>query len=145
MFKPNGVIIYVKKVNVSTEFYTKILKRTPVETYPSFTVFLLNDNFVLGLQETDEIIPKAPNHYGGFELSFSDVAINEVNKIYSVGRESVLKLNSNLKCLILDRLLWVMTPINFVFEFVQLIRQNLNKKLKQWVILVCNHCFITNS
>lgn len=87
MFKPNSVIIYVKDANISANFYTKILGQPPIETYPGFAVFLLNDNFVLGIQEAAEITPKAPNHYGGFELSFSDVIKNDVDEIYAVWKK----------------------------------------------------------
>lgn len=92
MFKPNSVIIYVKDVNISTSFYTKILGQTPVETYPGFAVFLLNDNFILGLQEAAEITPKAPNHYGGFELSFSDVMKSDVDEIYAAWKKLDVKI-----------------------------------------------------
>ncbi|WP_430875477.1 VOC family protein [Gilliamella sp. G0441] len=92
MFKPNSVIVYVKDVDASTEFYAKILGRPPVKTYPGFAVFLLNDNFILGLQEADKITPKAPNHYGGFELSFSDVTKNDVDAIYSAWKKLNVKI-----------------------------------------------------
>ena len=100
MFKPNSVIVYVKDVDISREFYTKILGRQPVKTYPGFAVFLLNDNFILGLQEADKITPKAPKHYGGFELSFSDVTKNEVDEIYSAWKE--LNVNIELEPQMLD-------------------------------------------
>ena len=45
--------------------------------------FLLKDEFVLGLQQEDEIKPKAPKHYGAFELSLSDITKDKVDKIYS--------------------------------------------------------------
>ncbi|MFQ1005371.1 VOC family protein [Gilliamella sp. CG22] len=92
MFKPNSVIVYVKDVDASTEFYTKILGRPPVETYPGFAVFLMNNNFILGLQEANKITPKEPNHYGGFELSFSDVTKNDVDAIYSTWKELNVKI-----------------------------------------------------
>lgn len=92
MFKPNSVIIYVKDANISANFYTKILGRPPIETYPGFAVFLLNDNFVLGIQEAAEITPKAPNHYGGFELSFSDVTKNDVDEIYAAWKKLDVKI-----------------------------------------------------
>lgn len=47
MFKPNSVIIYVKNIDISTDFYTKILEQNPIETYPGFAVFSLKDDFIL--------------------------------------------------------------------------------------------------
>ena len=92
MFKPNSIIIYVKNVDISTDFYTKLFAQEPIETYPGFAVFLLKDEFVLGLQQADEITPKAPKHYGGFELSLSDVTKDEVDKIYSEWKKLNLKI-----------------------------------------------------
>ncbi|PIT41410.1 VOC family protein [Snodgrassella alvi] len=100
MFKPNSVIVYVKDVDTSTEFYTKILGRPPINTYPGFAVFLLKDNFILGLQEPDKITPKAPNHYGGFELSFNDVTKNDVDEIYSTWKK--LNVRNELEPQMLD-------------------------------------------
>ena len=82
MFKPNSIIIYVKNVDISTDFYTKLFAQEPIETYPGFAVFLLKDEFVLGLQQADEITPKAPKHYGGFELSLSDVTKDEIGRAH---------------------------------------------------------------
>lgn len=39
MFKPNSIIIYVKNVDISTNFYTKLFAQEPIETYPGFAVF----------------------------------------------------------------------------------------------------------
>ena len=92
MFKPNSVIIYVKNIDISTDFYTKILKQNPIETYPGFAVFLLKGDFILGLQQADQITPRAPNYYGGFELSFSDVTKDKVDEIYSLWKKLNVKI-----------------------------------------------------
>ena len=92
MFKPNSIIIYVKNIDISTDFYTKILEQNPIETYPGFAVFLLKDDFILGLQQADQITPRAPNYYGGFELSFSDVTKDKVDEIYSLWKKLNVKI-----------------------------------------------------
>lgn len=48
MFKPNSVILYVDNVEVSTAFYESILGKGPIESFPGFSVFSLNDGFILG-------------------------------------------------------------------------------------------------
>ncbi|MEF2482173.1 VOC family protein [Vibrio mimicus] len=82
MFKPNSLILYVSDVEKSTNFYNMIFSCQPVETYQDFTLYFLKDDFMLGLQQKDVIDPKAPDMFGGFELSFSDVKDQDVDFIY---------------------------------------------------------------
>ena len=69
MFRANSLILYVDDVDRSTAFYRDILKADPVETYQDFSVFALNDDFVVGLQSKHAIDPKPQRSFGGFELS----------------------------------------------------------------------------
>ena len=82
MFNPNSVILYVENVSESTEFYKKILDKDPEESFSEFSLFFLEGNFMLGLQAKAGIDPKAQEHFGGVELSFSDVDKKTVDEIY---------------------------------------------------------------
>ncbi|CCO47575.1 putative phenazine antibiotic biosynthesis protein [Vibrio nigripulchritudo SOn1] len=82
MFKPNSVILYVSNVEESTDFYNKILSTEPIESFKDFSLYSLTDGFMLGLQQKDVIDPKAQENFGGFELSFSDISNEEVDRIY---------------------------------------------------------------
>lgn len=82
MFKPNSLILYVNDVALSTKFYADILKQQPLETYQDFSVFALNDTFILGLQSKHAIDPKPQPHTGGVELCLSDVVEEQVDAIY---------------------------------------------------------------
>lgn len=82
MFKPNSIIIYAEDVNKSTDFYAKILKSEPLESYSEFSVFALSSDFILGIQSKAGIDPKPQAHFGGFEICMSDIDNDEVDKIY---------------------------------------------------------------
>ncbi|MCL2297143.1 MAG: VOC family protein [Proteobacteria bacterium] len=82
MFKPNSVILYVNDVDASTKFYESLFGEAPVETFPGFSVFLLKDNFILGLQTKHDIEPKPQPAFGGFELCLGDITVEEVNAAY---------------------------------------------------------------
>lgn len=82
MFRPNSLIIYVDDVSLSTEFYRKILKSEPLETYEEFSVFALSTDFILGIQSRAGIDPKPQPHFGGFEICQSDVSRNDVDLMY---------------------------------------------------------------
>ncbi|OKL42257.1 VOC family protein [Pseudovibrio exalbescens] len=83
MFNPNSVILYVTDVNKSTDFYKKVLEKDPEESFSEFSLFLLEGNFMLGLQAKDGIDPKAQEHFGGVELSLSDVDRETVDRLHS--------------------------------------------------------------
>lgn len=82
-FYPNSLILYVSDVDISTEFYRKILKAEPLQRFEDFTVFSLSDQFVLGLQAKDAIDPKAQDQFGGFELCLGDVTKETVDAMYA--------------------------------------------------------------
>ena len=83
MFRANSLILYVDDVDRSTAFYRDILKAEPVETFQDFSVFVLTDGFVVGLQSKHAIDPKPQSAFGGFELSFSDATKEEVDSLYA--------------------------------------------------------------
>lgn len=82
MFKPNSIILYVTDVDKSTALYSKILQAEPIEQYSEFSVFALSNDFILGIQAKSGIDPKPQPHFGGFEISMSDVSKQDVDDIY---------------------------------------------------------------
>ena len=92
MFKPNSLILYVDNVENSTSFYRCILGSDPVEQYPDFTVFLLTDGFILGLQSKHAIDPKPQPAFGGFEICMSDISHKQVDDVYQAFKENNVKI-----------------------------------------------------
>lgn len=83
MFRPNSLILYVDDVDRSTAFYKDILKADPVETFQDFSVFVLGEGFVVGLQSKHAIAPKPRPSFGGFELSFSNATKEDVDALHA--------------------------------------------------------------
>lgn len=69
MFKPDSLILYCDDVNISTEFYQTFLKAEPIERFEGFSVFQLDEHFILGLQDKHSIAPEPEPAFGGFEIS----------------------------------------------------------------------------
>ena len=69
MAEPNFTVLYVTDVSASTEFYTELLGRPPVEASPGFALFALKSGMMLGLWRRSEVQPPAADP-GGSELSF---------------------------------------------------------------------------
>lgn len=68
MRTPNFIILYVDSPEASGAFYTKLLGRQPVETSPTFVMFVLDNGFKLGLWSRHTAQPAATSSGGGAEL-----------------------------------------------------------------------------
>jgi len=71
MFNPNYVLLYVSNVPASAVFYAELLGHGPVESHPTFALFILSSGLKLGLWSKQTVEPAAPAHTGGSELAFS--------------------------------------------------------------------------
>ncbi len=65
------VILYVEQPRVSTEFYTQLLGRPPVEASPTFAMFPLGQGVMLGLWGRSGVQPATTVTGGGGELAFT--------------------------------------------------------------------------
>ncbi|TRD01574.1 drug:proton antiporter [Mesorhizobium sp. WSM4303] len=68
MNTPNFVILYVDSPERSGAFYSALLGRQPVETSPTFVLFVLDNGFKLGLWSRHTVEPAAAAAGGGGEL-----------------------------------------------------------------------------
>lgn len=75
-------LLYVRDVAVSEKFYQAILQRQPIETSPGFALFMLNDNFKLGLWKKDAVLPAATEP-GGSEIGIALNSQAEVDACYA--------------------------------------------------------------
>ncbi|MER8900968.1 VOC family protein [Mesorhizobium sp. M0772] len=71
MNPPNFVILYVDSPERSGAFYGALLGRQPVETSPTFVLFVLDNGFKLGLWSRHTVEPSAAAAGGGAELVFA--------------------------------------------------------------------------
>ena len=71
MTAPNFVIPYVDQPQQSGAFYSALLGREPVESSPTFVLFVLDKGFKLGLWSRHTVEPAAAAAGGGAEIVFS--------------------------------------------------------------------------
>lgn len=68
---PNFVILYVDQPLRSSAFYSALLGREPVESAPTFVLFVLDGGFKLGLWSRHTVEPAAAASGGGGEIVFA--------------------------------------------------------------------------
>lgn len=68
MTTPNFVILYVDSPERSGAFYASLLGREPVESSPTFVMFVLDKGFKLGLWSRHTVEPAASGMGGGSEI-----------------------------------------------------------------------------
>ena len=66
---PNFILAYVADPTKSAELYGKLLDSQPVESSPTFVMFMLPNGMALGLWARNEVEPKATLP-GGSEICF---------------------------------------------------------------------------
>ncbi|WP_095084717.1 VOC family protein [Mesorhizobium sophorae] len=71
MIAPNFVILYVDQPQQSGAFYSALLGREPVESSPTFVLFVLDAGFKLGLWSRHTVEPAAAAAGGGAEIVFA--------------------------------------------------------------------------
>jgi catechol 2,3-dioxygenase-like lactoylglutathione lyase family enzyme len=71
MFEPHIIILYVKNVPASAEFYAGLLGKPPVESSPNFAMFTLSSGMNLGLWAAHDAQPKPKAAGGGAELALT--------------------------------------------------------------------------
>jgi len=79
---PNFVILYVDNPAKSAAFYQDLLGRAPVESSPTFALFVL-DGMKLGLWSRHTVEPAASATGGGNELCFAVDGNPRVDQLYA--------------------------------------------------------------
>lgn len=80
MTHPDFTILYVDNPPASTQFYKALLGTDPVESSPTFSLFVLQNGMKLGLWSRHTVEPKASVTGGGGELAFrveNDAQVDE--------------------------------------------------------------------
>lgn len=91
----NYLLLAVRSPLESAELYTKLLGREPVETSPTFVLFVLDGGLKIGLWLADEIEPR-PKAAGGIEISFSEPSRDAVSATYDEWKRLGLKVLQEL-------------------------------------------------
>jgi len=80
---PDYVLLYVDQPGASGAFYADLLNLQPVESSPTFVLFVLPSGLKLGLWSRHTAEPKVLAHGGGSELAFAVPDRSVVNDMYA--------------------------------------------------------------
>lgn len=69
MPNPTFVILYVDDATASAAFYAGLLGRDPVDAAPSFAMFAISPELMLGLWTRSMVLPAAAATFGGGEVA----------------------------------------------------------------------------
>ncbi|MQA19196.1 VOC family protein [Rugamonas rivuli] len=83
MISPNYVLLYVDDPVASAAFYADLLGQQPVDTAPTFSLFMLENGLRLGLWSRHTVEPKALASGGGSELCISVADRTVVNDMHA--------------------------------------------------------------
>jgi catechol 2,3-dioxygenase-like lactoylglutathione lyase family enzyme len=86
MSDPNFVILYVDNPAVSAAFYADLLGRPPLEASPTFAMFALHGDVMLGLWSKHTVEPKATMTGGGAEIALTVDSVAAVSSLHAQWR-----------------------------------------------------------
>ena len=92
MLYPNMIIFYVTNPSESVNFYQKILGIEPLESSPTFAMFDLNNNVLLGLWAMHTVQPTPTITPGGFEIAFTLQTKKDVDDLFNTWIKQGLKI-----------------------------------------------------
>ncbi|MBV8047751.1 MAG: VOC family protein [Paludibacterium sp.] len=92
MAQPNYVLLYVDNPAQSAAFYRWLLDRQPVESSPTFALFVLDSGVKLGLWSKHTVEPAATAAGGGGELAFSVADDDAVRALFAAWRAKDLPI-----------------------------------------------------
>jgi catechol 2,3-dioxygenase-like lactoylglutathione lyase family enzyme len=83
MTDPNFIILYVDNPSASASFYAGLLGKTPVESSPTFALFILESGLKLGLWSRHTVEPAANAAGGGGEIGFPVDSSDAVHNLFA--------------------------------------------------------------
>jgi catechol 2,3-dioxygenase-like lactoylglutathione lyase family enzyme len=92
MIEPSYVLFFVDNPAASAAFYSELLGKQPVESSPTFALFVLESGFKLGLWSRHTAEPQPTAAGGGGELCFAVDNDDTVRSMFSAWRKRGLKI-----------------------------------------------------
>lgn len=82
MFTPTYYLLHVVSPKKSADFYTELLGISPVETSPTFVLFVLDGGIKVGLWSKNSVEPATGGAPGSLELGIALKAPADVDAFY---------------------------------------------------------------
>lgn len=79
----NFVLLHVTDVAVSAALYEKLLGKPPVESSPTFAMFVYPGGFKIGLWKAANVSPATSGHTGSSEIVLQSETDDEVDSVYA--------------------------------------------------------------
>jgi catechol 2,3-dioxygenase-like lactoylglutathione lyase family enzyme len=92
MFDPNFILLYVDNPSKSAAFYAELLGHAPVESSPTFALFVLSSGVKLGLWSRHTVEPRATAQGGASELAFTVESAERVRETHAAWAERGLPI-----------------------------------------------------
>lgn len=92
MQDPTYVLLYIAKMAASEAFYAELLGKKPVESSPTFSMFVLDNGVKLGLWRRDTVEPQSRVTGGGAELAIQVADAEAVRGTYEDWRRRDLPI-----------------------------------------------------
>jgi predicted lactoylglutathione lyase len=92
MLHPNMIVFYVTNPSESVNFYQKILGTKPLESSPTFAMFDLNNDVLLGLWGKHTVQPTPTTTPGSNEIAFTLQAKKDVDDLFNTWVKQGLKI-----------------------------------------------------
>ncbi|CAM3056342.1 bleomycin resistance protein [Legionella steigerwaltii] len=89
---PNLIIFYVDNPLVSAPFYEGILKSQPIDSSPTFVMFVLKSGMRLGLWAKHTVEPCATLMGGGNELSLQVQDDRAIDELYTLWQKQGIQI-----------------------------------------------------
>lgn len=87
LFDPNFVMFYVDNPAISEQFYTQLFGIQPVQSSPTFAMYILKSGVRLGLWSKHNVEPAATILGGGGELGLEVADHKGVDALYSIWQQ----------------------------------------------------------
>jgi catechol 2,3-dioxygenase-like lactoylglutathione lyase family enzyme len=92
MTQPSLVILYVDNPQASAAFYAELLQRAPVESSPTFAMFVLESGMKFGLWARHTVEPVTHTAGSGGEMAFEVTDADAVRALHAAWKERGLPI-----------------------------------------------------
>ncbi|MBW0367412.1 VOC family protein [Ensifer adhaerens] len=110
MLSPNLILLYVEDPTGSAAFYTGLLGREPVASFPTYVAFELENGLTFSLWSTEarDFVASGTGHRSEIAFMVKDDA--EVERLYADWQERGLTIEQELKTAVFGRTFVALDP-----------------------------------
>lgn len=99
MFTPSYFLLHVADPLASVDFYAQLFNRRPVETSPTFVLFVFEGGIKLGLWKRDTVVPAGSGAPGALEIGIplaTPAGVDELHARWAVTGHPIVQAPTDL-------------------------------------------------